>query len=166
MKERLRLYFDTSVWSRLIDNTERGALTRGVAAVAERDHVILSSLENITELSQTRDETRRSAILELLRKADPELIEVIPEVRLIAKELLNLGGWGPKDLEDMLHIGYALVGHADVLLTWDEDDLAREKTRKLVRQVCRARGLKRLEIVTPEEAKTRWLGGKTPRSRS
>ncbi len=85
-----------------------------------------------------------------------------PLVREIAEELLLQGGWGAKEIEDTLHIGYAIVSGADVLVTWDEADLARDKTRRLVRALCRRRGWEPLDIATPEEVLDEWLGIKIP----
>jgi predicted nucleic acid-binding protein len=65
-------------------------------------------------------------------------------------------------LQTWYHIAYALIGGADYLVTWDQEDLAREWTRERVTQFCIDSGRKVLMIGTPVEV-GKWLGTQIPR---
>lgn len=159
MKRAFRFYFETSVWRRMVERDDpRRILTYRLATIARRRHEILTSREAVNELGEIPDPQLRRAALLRLRRTDPEMVPVSARVRAIAKELLGRGGWGPKDLEDMLHIGYAMVGAADVLVTWDQADLARSKTRRLVLVLGREWDLRAPDIATPVEVLNEWLG--------
>ncbi len=49
-----------------------------------------------------------------------------------------------------------MIGAADVLVTWDIADIARRKTRNLVRRVARIRHVATPELLTPMET-LKWL---------
>jgi predicted nucleic acid-binding protein len=154
------------VWRRLVDPVDRRrALTYRLTTLVRRHHRVLASREVAQELAEIPDGRLRKGALDRFRRVHPEMVTYRPRVREIAEELLRRGAWGPKDLEDMLHIGYAVVGRADALVTWDEADLAREKTRRLVAALGREWGFRSPDIATPPEVMEEWLGIRTPSSR-
>jgi hypothetical protein len=63
-------------------------------------------------------------------------------------------------LADLKHVGYAVFGRADALVTWDVRSLAREKVRTFIASWCRREGLVAPKIGTPGEV-AQWLNLKT-----
>ena len=57
----------------------------------------------------------------------------------------------------MLHIAYTMLASLDILVTWDVEDLARDRTRAVVQAYAWRNGLRAPLIGTPEEA-AGWLG--------
>lgn len=161
MPKRFRMYFESSVWRRLVDShSPRRTLTYRLLTIARWRHVILSSRGVVEELDGIPDNALRKQALDRFWRTDPTLITTRPWIRRIARELLQRGGWGEARLADMLHIGYAIVGEADILVTWDTKDLAREKTRRLVAALGRQEGFETPDIATPAEVLVEWLGTK------
>ena len=112
----------------------------------------------IDELHGIPDNPLRKQALDRFWRTDPTLVTTRPKVAWIAGELLKRGGWSEADLADMVHIGYAILGKADVLVTWDTADLAREKTRRIVAALGRQEGYETPDIATPAEVLEEWLG--------
>lgn len=159
MAKRLRMYFETSVWRRLLDeHGPRRTQTYRLLTIARWRHVILASRGVLHEVRLISDLALRKQVRDKFWRNDPKLITTRPKVAWIAGELLRRGGWGDQDLADMVHIGYAVVGQADVLVTWDTADLAREKTRRIVAALGRQEGFETPDIVTPAEVLVEWLG--------
>lgn len=159
MPKRLRMYFETSVWRRLLDaHGPRRTLTYRLLTIARWRHVILASRGVLNEFRLIADPTLRKQVKDKFWRTDPTLVTTRPKVAWIAAELLRRGGWGDQDLADMAHIGYAIVGQADILVTWDTADLAREKTRRIVAALGRQEGLETPDIATPAEVLVEWLG--------
>ena len=159
MPRRYRLYFETSVWRRLTDaHGPRRTLTYRLLTIARWRHVILASRMVVEELHRVHDNLLRKQVLDRFWRTGPKIIPARPKIVRLAHELLRRGGWGTADLEDMLPIGYAILGQPDVLVTWDTADLAREKTRRLVAAVGRQEGLRTPDIATPAEVLAEWLG--------
>ncbi len=92
-----------------------------------------------------------------IERTRPRTITGGPRADRLAAELLLHGVLTQARLADVYHIGYALLGAADYLVTWDVSDLAREGTRRRVTEFCVATGRKALMIGTPVEV-ARWLG--------
>ncbi|MBI2899858.1 MAG: hypothetical protein HYY17_06720 [Planctomycetes bacterium] len=100
MKKRLRFYFETSVWRRLVEEPSslRRTLSYRLMTVARRRHVILASREVARELGEISDGALRKRALDRFRRTAPEMVTTRPLVRDIAEELLRRGGWGDGDL--------------------------------------------------------------------
>lgn len=159
MKKRLKLYFETSIWRRLVDPTDpRRKATYHLLTEARRRHYIYSSREVVRELDEIVDLEIRKRAVDRFRRVRPEMITMRPQIKRLAEEMLRRGGWGLDDLADMTHIGYSLVSRVDVLVTWDTGDLARDKTRRLAAALAREIGLPAPDIATPIEVLEEWLG--------
>ncbi len=156
------LYVETSVWSRLAD-PPRNAQARVSASfirLAAHRHRILISDAVLAELRGTPDPARRQFLGDQVVAANARVAPAREPAEHMAEELLRAGRWGGRRFVDMLHVAYTILEGADALVTWDEDDLARERPRRVVHAYTRARGLLTPLIGTPEEV-TAWLGLKT-----
>jgi predicted nucleic acid-binding protein len=152
------LYLETSFWSRLVDPPEsrKSVVTAAFLRDAGRRHHILVSNVVIDELLEIKAQDKRRAVLELLSRSDATRLAFDPEASRIALEILRAGRWSARRFADMLHVAYTIRYRADALVTWDLDDLARERPRSVVHAYTRGRGLLTPMIGTPEEV-AQWL---------
>lgn len=109
------------------------------------------------ELAATPDWAERRHFHRRLWARRHRFITLNSKIPRIAVDLLEAAGRGPGALADMMHLGYALFGGADAVVTWDEADLARDHTRRLLKAYARRNEVKAPLIGTPKEV-GRWLG--------
>jgi len=159
MAERqYRLYLDTAFWNRLADRENfhlRRTTYRFLNRACPRHEVLVSPLV-VAEIQATPDPEERRIIERILRKQRPERTGWQPRAADIATALLDEGGWGPRMLVDLTHVGYAIVSRADALVTWDARTLARPRVRTVVQAFCRRERLEAPLIGLPEEV-AEWL---------
>jgi hypothetical protein len=155
------IYIETSVWSAVVDPRIRGRqkLTRRFLRTVGRHRRLLVSDLALEEIRNHPRAELRTSIFRFLRKLRPKVLGPTGEIRRTTEELLRLGGWGPKLVADVTQLGYALIGGAEALATWNQKDLARAEVRQVVQQYCKARGLPTMRVGTPREV-ARWLGVK------
>lgn len=157
-KKRLRFYLETSFWRRLADDTSplrRRVSYRLYRFLAGRHDVLVSPLV-FRELEHTTSAELLGPLMRRLRKARPEGLAETAAVRERAAAIVAEAGWAGGMWTDALHIAFAMIGAADVLVTWDIADIARRKTRNLVRRVARIRHVATPELLTPMET-LKWL---------
>ncbi|MBI2901223.1 MAG: hypothetical protein HYY17_13655 [Planctomycetes bacterium] len=154
------LYLEASFWRRLVDQDDpdrRRATYAFLTRIARRCDLRISRMV-VAELTEVRDpELRRR----LRRKIEGERVRPITvgiRVDRLVVDLLRAGVLGRGHLADLYHVGYAVAGRCDYLVTWDADDLARPWTQRKVEEFCRGAGLKVVRIGTPVEVGERWLG--------
>ncbi len=82
---------------------------------------------------------------------DISLLDVTPEARLLAGEILRLGGMPTKAYVDALHVAVAAAHGIDYLLTWNCTHIANPTMRGKVEAICRATGFESPVICTPFE---------------
>ncbi len=154
-----RFYVETSVWVRLLDRSDprRRRTTYRVMNSLGRAGRFHTSKLALMEVADTPDWEMRHQIERRVKRMRPRIVPATAEVRKVAADLLEAGCLTGTHLADLYHLGYAIVGRSDVLLTWNMADLARERTRVFVAGVCRRRGQSPVEIYTPEEA-AKWFG--------
>lgn len=155
------LYVEASVWSRLADPADRphARLSEAFIREASLRHRILISSVVVGEVMKVLDPLRRRYIIERIHDTRSEMAPPKAEAEGIAQDLLRLGCWSERRFVDMLHVAYTILEKADALVTWDVDDLARERPRKVVHAYTRSRGMLTPLIGTPEEVSA-WLGVK------
>jgi predicted nucleic acid-binding protein len=135
---RYRLYLDTSFWNRLADR-QNFQMRRDSYHFLNRacaKHEILVSPLVVAEVQATPDPEERRIIERLLRRQRPVRLGYQPGIAAIARELRDAGGWGPRMIADLTHVGYAIVYRADALVTWDAKTLARPRVRTIVQAHC------------------------------
>ncbi len=79
------------------------------------------------------------------------LLDVTPEARQLAGEILRLGGMPTKAYVDALHVAVAASHGIDYLLTWNCTHIANPTMRGRVEAICRSVGLESPVICTPFE---------------
>ena len=80
-----------------------------------------------------------------------QVLELSPEARSLAKQLITEGPLPEKAELDALHIGIAVVNGMDYLLTWNCTHIANAAMRHMIEAVCRSMGYEPPVICTPEE---------------
>ena len=89
---------------------------------------------------------RRLAVL-----ADIPVLDLTPEVRLVAGEIMRLGAMPAKAYVDALHVAVAAAHGMDYLLTWNCAHIANPVLRGKIEAICRATGFEPPVICTPVE---------------
>lgn len=82
---------------------------------------------------------------------DFALLEITPEVGLVASRILAAGIIPRKAATDAAHIAIAAVHGMDFLLTWNCVHIANAAIAKAVANICRQHGFECAVICTPEE---------------
>lgn len=159
VKRVYRLYLDTAFWNRLGDSRNWGMrrLSYRFLNRACPGHEILISPLVLAEIAQTPDLRERLTIERMLRKGCTGVVSGEHWAREFAQALVEVERFADRMLVDLTHVGYAVRGGADAVVTWDRRTLAREKVRRTVQIVCRREGRTAPLIGTPEEV-ARWLG--------
>lgn len=154
----LRLYVETSVWSRVVDRRDpvRRRATRKFVAWAIPRHFLFSSRLVLFELEHTQDPEMRRQVVRRYRDVRKRDIPTLSAVRDAAWELVRRGCVTENHLADAFHLGYAIAGRMDALITWNLRDLARPHTRKIVSDYCWQCGIPGLRIGNPQEV-GQWL---------
>jgi predicted nucleic acid-binding protein len=83
--------------------------------------------------------------------ADIRILDLTPEVRLLAGEILRLGGMPAKAQVDAVHVAVAAAHGIDYLLTWNCTHIANPMLRGKIEAICRATGFEPPVICTPVE---------------
>ncbi len=79
------------------------------------------------------------------------LLDVTTEARLLAGEILRLGGMPAKAYVDAVHVAVAAAHGIDYLLTWNCTHIANPMMRGRIEDICRATGFESPVICTPVE---------------
>ena len=145
----MKLYLDTSVFSAYYDERtpERMRMTRDFWRVLERHEKLCSDL-TIEELGQARSGLREK----LLGLAQGfTVINLTDEMRELAKLYVREGLVPSKYFADALYIAAAVLGGADILVSWNFKHLVKRSTRLLVNYINANQGLRTIEILAPPE---------------
>ena len=161
MASRPSLYIETSAWSAVVDPRIPGRqkITRTFFKKIKRRYRLQVSDLALEEIREHPRPDLRRRILRYLWRRRPKVLGPNARVREATRELMSMGRWGPRVLVDVTQVGYALVGKADALVTWNQKDLARREVRRVIQRYCRERNRPMMRIGTPQEV-ARWLGVK------
>ena len=145
----MKLYLDTSVFSAYYDERtpERMRMTRDFWLMLERHEKLCSDL-TIEELGQAHSGLREK-LLALARNFT--VLSLTDEMRNLARVYVEEGVVPAKYFADALHIAAAVLGNADILVSWNFKHLVKRSTRLLVNYVNTKQGLRMIEILAPPE---------------
>lgn len=151
-KKKLKLYLETTIPNyKFADDTprERDITKQFLQRVGMEDYKVFTSELVIREIEKTSDLHKRKRLLEVV-----SAITVLP-ITYESRELGNVyisGGIIPPRYEpDAIHLAIATLNEMDVVVTWNMEHLANSKTRINIREENLKRGLKVIDIATPEE---------------
>ncbi len=145
----MRLYLDTSVFSAYYDERtpERLKMTRGFWQVLDKHEKLCSEL-TIEELNQAHSGLREK-LLALTQNFT--ILTLTDEMRRLAERYVEEGVVPLKYLADALHIAAAVLGNADILVSWNFKHLVNRSTRLLVNYINVKEGLRTIDILAPPE---------------
>ena len=83
--------------------------------------------------------------------ADISVLDLTSDVRLVAGEILRLGGMPTKAYVDAVHVAVAAAHEIDYLLTWKCRHIANPMLRGKIETICRVTGFEPPVICTPVE---------------
>jgi hypothetical protein len=151
MKEKLKIYLDTTVPSAYFDDRapDRQRLTQSfwnfrMKAFDPHISEIVSK-----EIRDTPDPKKRKRMEALV--ASIATLDLIPEARELAKEYLKYGIFQEKYLADANHVAVAVLNGIGYLLSWNFRHLVKVKTRREVNLVNALHGFEPIEIISPPE---------------
>jgi len=150
MKNKLKVYLDTSVISALFDtrNPERQLITQEFFDNKDFFEIYISDL-TILEIEETQDEELKSSMEAFISIFEKLLIT--DEVERLANEYVRYGAISNIYIEDALHIAIAVLNNIDYLLSWNFKHIVRLKTRDTVKMINTLNRLTHTEIFTPGE---------------
>jgi hypothetical protein len=151
------LYVDSSLWSRLTAPplNSRRIVTEAFLRSARRRYRLMISDVVVRELYRCKT-VKREALFAAMATFEPKLLELSLDAERIGRELVAAGHWKKTVLADMTHVAYTMLSKAAALATWDEDDLARDRSRTVIHGYAVRHGLWMPLIGTPEELSA-WL---------
>ncbi|MCS7198630.1 MAG: type II toxin-antitoxin system VapC family toxin [Candidatus Bipolaricaulota bacterium] len=150
MTRKLRIYLDTSVFSAFYDerNPERQSLTQQFWNSLNQYEVLCSQLV-LDELGRVGDPIRRERLIRLAQGC--QVLTVGEAEQELARAYVAAGVVPARYIADALHIAVAVLGGANILVSWNFQHLVRRSTRLLVNYINAQRGLPSLEILAPPE---------------
>lgn len=149
-----KLYLETSVWNFYYadDAPEKRDITREFFQnVKEGLYEIYISPTVIEEVGKA-GENKKRLLIELIRKHQPQMIEIDEESTDLSKKYLESGVIPIRKVEDAIHVAVSTVYEMDALISWNYRHLANLRKKELIQSVNLMEGYtKTLDIITPME---------------
>lgn len=146
----MRVYLDTSVFSAYLDERVPDRRAETAEFWARLAHFEAATSEVCREeMLATPDPARRGELLGLLNEV--QVFEVSDEMRRLAGRYVEAGIFTEIMRNDALHLAAAVLGGADLLVSWNFRHLVNRRRRAQVAEMNTALDLPSLEIVAPPE---------------
>ena len=148
---RLKLYLDTSVISHLLADDTPDKMKDSIKLwdnCINGEYEIFISDVVINEIMQCA-EPKRSQMLDKMRLIEFSILPVKDEIDELADEYIKGGVLKEKNLDDCLHIAYAVVNNCDVIVSWNFKHLVNFNTIDKVRVVNTINRYKEISIISP-----------------
>ena len=147
---KLRVYFDTSVFSAYYDEraTDRQHQTEEFWTRLDEFEVATSELAR-EELVQTPDPALRAKLQALLTGFT--VYPLTGEIRQLAQQYIESNVFTLVMLNDALHVAAAVLTRQDILVSWNFKHLVNRRRRARINDVNISLGLPTLEILAPPE---------------
>lgn len=149
-----KLYLESSVWNYYYadDAPEKWDITREFFKnVKEGLYDIYISPTVIEEIGRA-EENKRRLLIELIRKYQPQMIEIDEETIELSKRYLEKGIIPARKVEDAVHVAVSTVYEIDALISWNYRHLANLRKKELIQSINLMEGYtKVLDIITPME---------------
>lgn len=145
------LYLDTSVVSAYYD---RRAKERQQATIKFWKKTLLGYQVCISETTvEEIDNTKQAALRKKLKRLIKsfKVLNVNAKIKDLAKVYVEERVFPEKYIDDSLHAAVASFYEIPYLISWNFQHLVKVRTRKLVKSVNILKGLKEIEIISPQE---------------
>lgn len=150
---KTKIYLDTSVISYLeqTDAPEQMTITREVwETFKSGKYDIYISNVVLRELSNCKDENKRTKLLNHLSEIKYSFIDVTEKTMEFAERIIDLGILKKKSFDDCQHIAAAIVGNCDFIISWNFKHIVNIETIKGLKVLTTAEGYKDILIYSPE----------------
>ena len=94
-------------------------------------------------------EPKRSQLLDYLEQINYTLIQINNNVAEIAEQIIEMGILTKKSNDDCQHIGAAIIGECDCIISWNFKHIVNIKTIRGIRAITILKGHKPIEILNP-----------------
>lgn len=149
--DKLKVYLDTSVISHLLqeDVPEKMADTRQLwqMFLTGKYEVFLSTV-TLEELKAC-PQPKQNQLFDYLGQIDYSLVQIDDNVAKVAEQIIQMGILTPKSYDDCQHIGAAIVGGCDCIISWNFKHIVNIKTIRGIRAITNLKGYKPIEILNP-----------------
>ena len=152
---RQTLYLETTIPSYLTSRPSRDLIIAGHQQVTKewwekrRDAFQIYISQLVIDEAGAGDPGAAQERMQVIK--DFSVLDITPEVGLLASGILASGILPRKAATDAAHIAIAAVHGMDFLLTWNCVHIANAAIAKAVANTCRQRGFECPVICTPEE---------------
>ncbi|MBN2358578.1 MAG: type II toxin-antitoxin system VapC family toxin [Deltaproteobacteria bacterium] len=149
-----RLYLETTVPSYLMSSPSRDLIIAGHQQITRewwqtrKDAFRCHVSQLVIDEAAAGDPVAARERLLVLR--DIPLLDLVPDVELLASAILSAGVIPKKAATDAAHIAVAAVHKMDFLLTWNCTHIANAFTARLIARACNRLGFDCPVICTPE----------------
>ena len=114
---------------------------------ADRFEFVISDIvSNEVQLGDANAAQRRLEVISSLT-----VLEVLPEVDVLAQKPLDTGAIPQNSEPDAQHIAIATVHNVEYLVSWNHKHIVNEHKREHINQVCQEAGFQSITICTPIE---------------
>ncbi len=142
-----RVYVDTSVFGGCEDEEFRVPSRRLFERFRQGELTLVFSRTILDELNRAPRRVRMT--LDAVPGEHREFLESSSEVELLAERYVERGVVGPAMREDALHLAFATLASADLLVSWNLRHIVNDRRIRLVNAVNRELGQKSPDICTP-----------------
>lgn len=150
---KTKIYLDTSVISYLEqdDAPEQMLITREVwETFKSGKYDIYISNVVLRELSNCKDENKRTKLLNHLSEIKYSFIDVTEKTMEFAERIIDLGILKKKSFDDCQHIAAAIVGNCDFIISWNFKHIVNIETIRGLKVLTTSEGYKDILIYSPE----------------
>ncbi|MBI4652873.1 PIN domain-containing protein [Candidatus Kuenenbacteria bacterium] len=149
VKEKLKIYLDTSVISAYFDERllERQGYTKSSWKILKNYDIYISQLV-LKEINNHPDTIKRNKMLQLVKNFKILSIET-KEIKELAQEYVKKKIIPEKYWEDALHLACASVNELNILTSWNYAHLLKLNTKTRVNAINILLGYKPIELVEP-----------------
>lgn len=148
------IYVETSVWSYAFaeDAPESRRATLDFIDLARRGGCELFISEIVLGEISRAAASLAGKLQELIEDLSPVLLEFDEEADRMAQQFIELGAVPLAKIEDAQHVGVAVVGEMDIMVSWNYRHLVNVRRREAIHHVSALNGYyKALHIITPPE---------------
>ncbi len=144
------VYIETTVWSFALadDSPELTAATLEFFRECREGRFTTMIGPTVIEELSDADSPIREQLLDLVRDIAPKILRRSPDAQSLADAFLRLGAVPPSKPQDALHVAYAFVGEADVIVSWNFKHIANVRRAQRFNAAAVLQGITRQLIIT------------------
>ena len=152
MKQKTRIYIDTSVWNFVLEAVRPDSILTYEFLQLMQSTEYIAVISDITETEINKSqEPRRSQLDQLIDIHQPEIIYVNEEVRNLSNIYLEEKLIPQPQINDATHIAAATVNRCDFLVSWNFKHIVRAKVIRGVHLINLREEYGLIELVSPRE---------------